>query len=147
MMKLMVAFFALWLTWQSTLHAASHPTEAVHAERTHFQETGTYAEVDALCTQWAQRHPQWVRCQTIGKTAEGRNIRALIVSKSGVLQAAAARRKNIPVMLVIGGTHAGEIDGKDASLILTRSLLTSSASDNPLKHLVDRKSTRLNSSH
>ena len=39
-------------------------------------------------------------------------------------------------MLVIGGTHAGEIDGKDASLILTRSLLASSASDNPLKHLV-----------
>ena len=136
MMKLMVAFFALWLTWQSTLHAASHPTEAVHAERTHFQETGTYAEVEALCSHWARLHPQWVRCQTIGKTAEGRNIRAMVISKSGVLQAAAAKRKNLPVMLVIGGTHAGEIDGKDASLILTRNLLASSSSDNPLKHLV-----------
>ena len=136
MMKLLAAFFALWVAWHSAAHAANQPPGTVHAERTHFQETGTYAEVDALCTQWAQRHPQWVRCQTIGKTAEGRNIRALVVSKSGVLQAAAAKRKNIPVMLVIGGTHAGEIDGKDASLILTRSLLASAASNNPLKHLV-----------
>lgn len=136
MMKLVSACFALWVAWHSGAYATSQPTGAVHAERTHFQETGTYAEVDALCTHWARRHPQWFRCQTIGKTAEGRNIRAMVISKSGVLHAAAAKRKNIPVMLVIGGTHAGEIDGKDASLILTRNLLASSVSDNPLKHLV-----------
>ncbi|NBS60203.1 MAG: hypothetical protein EBS65_24815, partial [Betaproteobacteria bacterium] len=42
----------------------------------------------------------------------------------GVLDAATAKRRQLPVLLVIGGTHAGEIDGKDAGLILMRELLT-----------------------
>ena len=131
-----VAFLGLcWIG--ASCAATSAPTPwSLHAERTHFQETGTYAEVETLCHQWAQHHPQWVRCQTLGKTAEGRDIRALVISKSGTLQAAAARRQHLPVMLVMGGTHAGEIDGKDASLMLMRTLLASSAADNPLKRMV-----------
>jgi hypothetical protein len=135
-LKLPIGLWMWGIAWAVWAAPNSTSPWALHSEKTQFQETGTYQEVEHLCDQWSKRYPTWVSCQTLGKTAEGRNIRALVVSKSGVLQAAAAKRKNIPVMLVIGGTHAGEIDGKDASLILTRSLLASSASDNPLRHLV-----------
>ncbi len=136
MKTLRVAFLGLWLTWLSCATAATWAPAPLQSERSRFQETGTYDEVERLCVQWSQRFPHWVRCQTLGQTAEGRAIRALVVSKSGALQAASARRQNIPVMLVIGGTHSGEIDGKDASLMLTRTLLQSSAADNPLRQMV-----------
>ena len=136
MKTLRVAFLGLWLTWLGCATAATWAPAPLQSERSQFQETGTYDEVERLCVQWSQRFPHWVRCQTLGQTAEGRAIRALVVSKSGALQAASARRQNIPVMLVIGGTHSGEIDGKDASLMLTRTLLQSSAADNPLRQMV-----------
>lgn len=105
----------------------------LRAELTQFRETGRYDEVEQRCRDWPRRYPQWVSCETLGRTAEGRAIRALVISKSGALQPSS--RKSLPVMLVIGGTHAGEIDGKDAGLILLRTLLASNADNNPLRHL------------
>lgn len=58
-------------------------------------------------------------------TSEGRSTYALAVSRTGELTSAQARRASVPVVLAIGGTHAGEIDGKDAGLILIRELLKS----------------------
>jgi hypothetical protein len=49
-------------------------------------------------------------------------MRLIVASRSGTLDVARARREGRPVMLVIGGTHAGEIDGKDAGLMLLRDL-------------------------
>ncbi len=48
---------------------------------------------------------------------------ALVASRSGVLSPDAARARGLPVMLVQGGIHAGEIDGKDAGLMALRELL------------------------
>ena len=103
------------------------------AETSQFRETGRYDEVEQRCRDWPRRYPGWVSCETLGRTAQGRPIRALVISKSGTLQPSA--RKTLPVMLVIGGTHAGEIDGKDAGLLVMRSLLASNDDRNPLRHL------------
>ena len=111
----------------------SSPYRPLTAEVTNFRETGHYEEVERQCRDWARRHPQWVKCESIGRSAEGRNIRALIISKGAGL--IPHPRQDRPVVLLIGGTHAGEIDGKDAGLILLRQLLESTASNNPLQHL------------
>lgn len=50
-------------------------------------------------------------------------MQVLVVSRSGALSAAAARRQGLPVLLVQGGIHAGEIDGKDAGFLALRELL------------------------
>ena len=47
----------------------------------------------------------------------------LVASADGVLDPQAAKAKNRPVVLVQGGIHAGEIDGKDAGFLLLRELL------------------------
>ena len=107
--------------------------KALVAETTQFRETGRYDEVEHRCREWPRRHPGWVRCETVGRTAEGRTIQALVISKGDNLLP--RTRKRQPVVLLIGGTHPGEIDGKDAGLILLRQLLASNAPDNPLHRL------------
>jgi hypothetical protein len=93
-----------------------------HAERTAFAETGRYPEVLDLCARLAATHPTRIACTDIGRSPEGRRMVALVASSDGLLDAAANRKADRPVLLVIGGIHAGEIDGKDAGLALLRDL-------------------------
>ena len=61
-----------------------------------------------------------MRSLEFGRTPEGRPMLALAVSRSGALTAAEARKRKLPVLLVQGGIHAGEIDGKDAGFLALR---------------------------
>lgn len=117
--------------------AASNPLpDRVHAELTGFAHSGPYPEVGRYCRDLQRGHPTSVKCFNMGTTAQGRDIKAMVVSKTGALNALAAKKQKIPVVLVIGGTHAGEIDGKDAGLILMRDLLADPSKQNPLHQLV-----------
>ena len=93
------------------------------AERSGFRQTGRYDEVVALCDAFQQRYPRAVRCFDFGTTPEGRPMKAMAVSKRGLLTPEAARAAGQPVVLVQGGIHAGEIDGKDAGFLVLRELL------------------------
>ncbi|MBB4129434.1 M14 family metallopeptidase [Xanthomonas sp. 3075] len=106
------------------------------AERSGFAQTGRYDEVIALCDAFAQRYPQAVRCIDFGTTPEGRPMKALVVSTSGALDAASAAQRKLPVVLVQGGIHAGEIDGKDAGFLALRELLDGKAGKGVLDKLV-----------
>jgi len=103
--------------------ASPGPLGLIEAERSRFELTGDYAEVASYCQSAAQNYPASVRCFSIGHSAEGRPIWAMAISQSGILTPAQARQSGIPVVLAIAGTHAGEIDGKDAGLLLIRELL------------------------
>jgi hypothetical protein len=105
------------------LTLASPPDLRTHAEKTGFLETGRYAEVKRLCADFPRAFPGRVRCFTFGMTPEGRPMLALAASADGVLDAKAARARNRPVVLIQGGIHAGEIDGKDAGFLALRELL------------------------
>jgi hypothetical protein len=94
------------------------------AERSGFEVTGRYDEVIRLCGAFQQRFPKQVRCLEFGRTPEGRPMLALVVSASGALDARAVRERQLPVVLVQGGIHPGEIDGKDAGFFLLRELLS-----------------------
>ena len=84
------------------------------SERSGFVKTGRYDEVIALCAEFQKAYPTAVRCIEFGRTPEGRPMLALIASRTGALTATEAQQRNIPVVLIQGGIHAGEIDGKDA---------------------------------
>src|SRR5881394_4118020 len=109
-----VAALAL-LTMASVVHAAPELTTV--AERSGFQETGRYDEVVALCAAFQKAYPKAVRCFEFGRTPEGRPMLALAASSAGALSAGAARQRQLPVVLVQGGIHSGEIDGKDATFL------------------------------
>ena len=92
-------------------HAFAAPALSTVSERSDFQRTGRYDEVIQLCSQFQAAYPKAVKCIEFGRTPEGRPMKALVVSRSGALTAQAARQRGLPVVLVQGGIHAGEIDG------------------------------------
>jgi hypothetical protein len=102
---------------------AADPALTTSAERSGFIKTGRYDEVIALCEAFEKNYPRAVRCFDFGTTPEGRPMKALAVSESGMLTPEAARTHGLPVLLVQGGIHAGEIDGKDAGFLALRQLL------------------------
>ncbi|GGK08200.1 M14 family metallopeptidase [Luteimonas terricola] len=106
------------------------------AERSGFLRTGRYDEVVSLCTTFARRHPDAVRCIDFGTTPEGRPMKALVASRSGALTPEAARAAGLPVLLVQGGIHAGEVDGKDAGFLALRQVLDGEAATGALDKLV-----------
>jgi len=106
------------------------------SERSGFIETGRYDEVTALCDAFARQYPKAVRCTTFGTTPEGRPMKALVASTSGALTPEQAQRRGLPVVLVQGGIHAGEIDGKDAGFLALREVLEGKAAAGVLDKLV-----------
>jgi hypothetical protein len=96
---------------------------STQAELSGWTQTGRYDEVVRLCSAFQKAFPAKVRCHRFGTTPEGRPMLSLIASGDGTLDPQAARKKSRPVLLVQGGIHAGEIDGKDAGFLLLRELL------------------------
>jgi hypothetical protein len=106
------------------------------SERSGFQDTGRYDEVIALCDAFAARYPAAVRCLQFGTTPEGRPMKALAVSTAGALDPAAIAARRLPVVLIQGGIHAGEIDGKDAGFLALRELLEGQTAKGTLDKVV-----------
>ena len=129
------------LIWLSLLvfslpaHAADNALSTV-SERSGFLQTGRYAEVIALCDSFAKAYPKSVRCIDFGISPEGRPMKALVASTSGTLDAVGARKRGLPVVLIQGGIHSGEIDGKDAGFLALRESLEGKAAKGALDKLV-----------
>ncbi|WP_233635670.1 M14 family metallopeptidase [Hymenobacter setariae] len=82
------------------------------AEAADFKTTPRYAEVKAWLQKLAAASPL-MTLHSFGRTGEGRELLYVRASKGGAPK---------PVVLVQAGIHAGEIDGKDAGLMLLRDI-------------------------
>jgi hypothetical protein len=63
-------------------------------------------------------------------------MQALIVTRTGAMTPQAAKQRGLPVVLVQGGIHAGEIDGKDAGFLALREVLEQRAAPGALDRQV-----------
>jgi len=106
--------------------SAPAPALVTVAEQSGFVRTGRYVEVETLCAAFQKAWPAQVRCVEFGRSPENRPLLALVASGDGALDPEAARARARPVVLMQGGIHAGEIDGKDAGFLLLRQLLDGS---------------------
>jgi hypothetical protein len=91
--------------------AQARPDLTTVAERSGWQRTGRYDEVLRLCDGFVKAYPGRVRCEKFGVSPEGRAMVALVTGDKG------------PTLLMQGGIHAGEIDGKDAGFAVLRDFL------------------------
>jgi Zinc carboxypeptidase len=134
--KLLGALSSLMLLILQPAAAASraqaHAALRTVAEQSGNQRTGRYDEIERLCPAYQQTWPQQVRCFEFGRTPEGRPMLALVASADGTLDAAAAHRAQRPIVLMQGGIHAGESDGKDAGLFALREMLDGTAAPGAL---------------
>jgi len=91
------------------------------AERSEYLQTPDYEETMRYCRQ-LEAGSTWIRVTSFGVSGQGRDLPLVIVSKDRAFTPEAARATGKPILLVQNGIHAGEIEGKDASLALMRDL-------------------------
>jgi murein tripeptide amidase MpaA len=91
------------------------------AERAGFQTTPSYDETVAWLKKLVAVTPE-LRMVSIGQSSEGRDIWMVIASRDRVFTPETMRQIGKPVLLAQCGIHAGEIDGKDAGLMVLRDL-------------------------
>ncbi|HEX8444995.1 MAG TPA: M14 family metallopeptidase [Sphingomonas sp.] len=82
------------------------------SEASGFATTPSYAETRAWIDRLVKASP-YLKIETFGRSPQGRDLYAVVASKPGAGK---------PVLLVQAGIHAGEIDGKDAGLMLLRDI-------------------------
>ena len=63
-----------------------------------------------------------IKVVAFGHTAEGRELCAVIATKEGIAEVGRLPGTGKPTVLVQGGIHSGEIDGKDAGMMLLRDI-------------------------
>jgi hypothetical protein len=106
-----------------------HNTLMTTAELSNYRETGRLEEVERLSAEFERVWPDAVRSFEFGRSAEGRIMRALLISRSGALTPVQLRAQAVPLLMIQGGIHPGESDGKDAGFAALRDLLADPAAD------------------
>jgi murein tripeptide amidase MpaA len=94
---------------------------ATPAEKAGLLRTPRYDETVAFLRRLVAQAPE-LRLVSIGRSAEGRDIWMVVASREGADTPQALAANNRPTLLAYAGIHAGEIDGKDAGLMLLRDL-------------------------
>jgi murein tripeptide amidase MpaA len=120
--RLLVVVVALLVAAPASAQPATMDIRT-RAEITDFAETSTAAEVTRVIDALRAASPL-VRVQSFGTTEEGRDMPLLVLSDPAVETPEAAHALARPVVFVMANIHAGEVEGKEASLILARRLLT-----------------------
>src|SRR5260370_23835975 len=112
--------------WLMQLNGALAPAQTsgpvTVAEKTNYQATSRHADVMDFCEKLAKQSPL-VRLHDMGKSSEGRRLPLLIVADPPVDTPEDAAKSGKLVVLAIGNIHAGEVDGKEALLMLARDLV------------------------
>src|SRR3569623_2208767 len=100
------------------------------AEATGYRETSLHHHVMEFLAAVDKRH---LALSSFGTSPGGRDMPLVVMSAHGVKTPAEARKAGLPVVLVINGIHAGEVEGKEASMMLLRDLQQSGSDQ--LQHM------------
>ncbi|MBQ4854171.1 peptidase M14 [Rhodanobacter sp. B2A1Ga4] len=121
-----------------SVHATSPATTdwTTPAEAAQFRTTPSYADTLAYLERLQRAAPGVIRLETFGTTPQGRPMTVVIASAGGTFDPAAARAAHKPVVLLQAGIHPGEIEGKDAGLMLLRDIAVSGKVPHLLDHVV-----------
>lgn len=101
---------------QALLRDASDPWASAFEADPEHDFSPDYVDTRAWFDRLEAASP-WIRIEVFGTSPEGRPIYAVIASKDG-----ASFDPGKPVLLAQAGIHPGEIDGKDAGMMLLRDI-------------------------
>jgi len=91
-------------------------------EKSNYLETETYAETMDYFKRLSD-NSKIAKFIKIGTSPQGRDIMCLIVSKDKEFNPKSAKKSGKAIILIQNGIHSGEIEGKDASMLLLREIL------------------------
>jgi dipeptidyl-peptidase-4 len=92
------------------------------AEATEFKATSRYADVMAFIKELELRSPL-IRVESLCVSTEGRHVPLIILGNPVPATPQALRRDKRGVIYIQANIHAGEVEGKEASLMLARDIL------------------------
>lgn len=110
-----------WNGRSQSLVAPKNDPWITPAEQSDFVRTPRYAETVNWLRKLVEAAPE-LEMISLGKSPEGRDLWMIIASKEQAFTPAALRATGKPVFFAQAGIHAGEIDGKDAGMMLLRDL-------------------------
>ena len=110
-----------WNGASRSLVVAKNDPWITPSEAGDLKTTPRYDETVAYLQRLVKAAPQ-LKMVSLGRSAEGRDVWMVIASKERAFTPEALRRSGKPVIFAQGGIHAGEIDGKDAGLMLLRDM-------------------------
>ena len=93
------------------------------AESSDFKSTANYEEVTSFINQ-LKKLSRNIRVETIAQTTEGRNIPLLVIGNPLPKSPAALKNDGRIVVYVQANIHAGEVEGKEATLMFARDILS-----------------------
>ena len=124
----------------------THATDwTTPAEIAQFKTTPSYAQTRQYLQRLAAAAPDKIKLSRFGVSPEGRDLMLVIATSGGEFTPEAARKSGKQILLVQAGIHAGEIEGKDAGLMLLRDValddansgVRSSRLGNKFQHLLE----------
>ncbi|MBC8108829.1 MAG: M14 family metallopeptidase [Anaerolineae bacterium] len=95
---------------------------ATPCEASGFRLSPDYNDTIAWLKKLVDAAPQQLKMVSLGKSPEGREIWMVIASREGNFDPQSLKNANKPIFLAQAGIHSGEIDGKDAGMMLLRNL-------------------------
>ncbi|HKR11231.1 MAG TPA: M14 family metallopeptidase [Pyrinomonadaceae bacterium] len=115
-------FFLLALTANTAAQQVSDDKLKSRAELTGYEETTRYEEVLNFIAE-LQKQSSLIRLESFGKSEEGRSLPLMILSDSAISNPREARGSGKPIVFIMANIHAGEVEGKEAMLHLSRRIL------------------------
>jgi hypothetical protein len=126
MSRVIAAFVSILLLLTLTTKTSAQQTSEVklksRAELTNYEETTRYEEVLDFIAELQKRSPL-IRLESFGKSEEGRSLPLMILSDSPISNPRDARATGKPIVFIMANIHAGEVEGKEAMLHLSRRIL------------------------
>jgi hypothetical protein len=119
-----ITVFAIALSIFSMVVAADdYPEEWLTvAEKSEFRATSSYDQTMIYLYLLEGLAPQIIRVTDFGRSGQGRPLPLVIVSSDGAFTPEEAAATGKPILLIQSCIHAGEVDGKDATLMVLRDI-------------------------
>ncbi|HDL18371.1 MAG TPA: hypothetical protein ENH29_04900 [Bacteroidetes bacterium] len=122
MKKLFEGLFILWIVFFVSVPAPAQKTPLTVAESSNFTATSRYADVISFI-EALQRQSNLFHVETLCTSAEGRKVPLLIVGNPVPNSPRDLKYDNRMVVYIQANIHAGEVEGKEAVLMLLRDIL------------------------
>lgn len=115
--------FSIWLTLLLTvINVFGQLKLQTVAEKSDFKSTSNYSDVRIFIDQ-LRKSSHYIRTETLATTTEGREIQLLIIGNPLPLSPKELAKDKRIVVYIQANIHAGEVEGKEATLMYVRDLL------------------------
>ncbi|MFO7447284.1 MAG: M14 family metallopeptidase [Ignavibacteriaceae bacterium] len=104
-------------------------------ETSNYLETPRYEETMEYFKR-IDENSDYAKMFSFGISPQGRDLNCIVVSKDKTFNPEEAKKTGKPVIFIVNGIHSGEIEGKDACMLLLREILITKEKENLIDNTI-----------